>query len=154
MAHLKDRAKTLNADQIYILHNHPTGDPKPSAADIQVTRYLCDAVPEIVGHVVINSGKFSLIGPDGQVEILPLENLPAGWKDPILQPSKPHEALNEHVNSAQKIAGWAKALTKDRGLPVLDISWSRIAGPRPSGNIGFGLGRCGLDAREDAREVA
>ena len=73
----------------------------------------------MVGHVVINSGKFSIIGPDGQVEILPLENLPDGWKDPILQPSKPHEALNEQVNSTQKIAGWAKALTKDRGLPVL-----------------------------------
>ena len=69
--------------------------------------------------MVINSGKFSIVGPDGQVEILPLENLPDGWKDPILQPSKPHEALNEQVNSTQKIAGWAKALTKDRGLPVL-----------------------------------
>ena len=119
VAHLKDRAKALDADQIYSLHNHPTGDPKPSAADIQVTRYLCDVIPEMVGHVVINSGKFSIVGPDGQVEILPLENLPDGWKDPILQPSKPHEALNEQVNSTQKIAGWAKALTKDRGLPVL-----------------------------------
>ncbi len=119
LAHLKDRAKVLGADQIYILHNHPTGDPKPSAADIEVTRYLCKAVPEIVGHVVINSGKFSIIGPAGQFEILPLENLPDEWKDPILQPSKPHEALNDQVNSSQKIAGWAKALTKDRGLPVL-----------------------------------
>ena len=119
VAHLKDRAKALDVDQIYSLHNHPTGDPKPSAADIQVTRYLCDEIPEMVGHVVINSGKFSFIEPDGQVEILPLENLPDGWKDPILQPSKPHEALNEQVNSTQKIAGWAKALTKDRGLPVL-----------------------------------
>ena len=153
VAHLKDRAKALDADQIYSLHNHPTGDPKPSAADIQVTRYLCDEIPEMVGHVVINSGKFSIVGPDGQVEILPLENLPDGWKDPILQPSKPHEALNEQVNSTQKIAGWAKALTKDRGLPCVDISWSRVAGPRPSGNIGLGLGRCGLDAREDTREA-
>ncbi len=119
LAHLKDRAKVLGADQIYILHNHPTGNPKPSAADIEVTRYLCKAVPEIVGHVVINSGKFSIIGPAGQFEILPLENLPDEWKDPILQPSKPHEALNDQANSSQKIAGWAKALTKDRGLPVL-----------------------------------
>ena len=117
--HLKDRTKALDADQIYALHNHPTGDPKPSAADVEVTRYLCKVIPEIVGHVVINSGKYSIIGPDGQFEILPLENLPDGWKDPILQPSKPHEALNDQVNSAQKIAGWAKALTKDRGLPVL-----------------------------------
>jgi antirestriction protein ArdC/phage/plasmid primase-like uncharacterized protein/predicted RNA methylase len=119
VGHLRDRSKALDADQIYALHNHPTGDPKPSAADVQVTRYLCKVIPEMVGHVVINSGKYSLIGPDGQFEILPLENLPDGWKDPILQPSKPHEALNDQVNSAQKIAGWAKALTKDRGLPVL-----------------------------------
>jgi antirestriction protein ArdC/phage/plasmid primase-like uncharacterized protein/predicted ABC-type ATPase/proteasome lid subunit RPN8/RPN11/predicted RNA methylase len=119
MEHLKDRTKALDADQIYTLHNHPTGDPKPSAADVEVTRYLCKVIPEIVGHVVINSGKYSIIGPDGQFEILPLTNLPDGWKDPILQPSKPHEALNDQLNSAQKIAGWAKALTKDRGLPVL-----------------------------------
>lgn len=29
------------------LHNHPSGDPKPSAADIAITREIADAVSTI-----------------------------------------------------------------------------------------------------------
>ena len=47
---------------IVLVHNHPSGDPEPSAEDVEVTRRLC-AVGELVGirvldHVVIGDGRY------------------------------------------------------------------------------------------------
>lgn len=45
------------ASAIIVAHNHPSGDPSPSAADIRVTRQLNEAAKimdiEILDHVVI-----------------------------------------------------------------------------------------------------
>jgi len=47
------------AAAIVLMHNHPSGDPTPSAADLQVTRKLVDAGKllgiELVDHVVVGS---------------------------------------------------------------------------------------------------
>jgi DNA repair protein RadC len=37
------RALTLNATAIVLLHNHPSGDPRPSRDDIEITRQVVDA---------------------------------------------------------------------------------------------------------------
>ena len=37
------RAMDLGAAAIIVVHNHPSGDPKPSRADIDITRLLADA---------------------------------------------------------------------------------------------------------------
>jgi len=48
-----------SAASVILAHNHPTGDPTPSTADIQVTRQLRDASRavdiEILDHVIILS---------------------------------------------------------------------------------------------------
>ena len=48
---------------IVIIHNHPSGDPTPSEADVKVTRDLIRAGQllklELVDHVVIGNGKHS-----------------------------------------------------------------------------------------------
>jgi DNA repair protein RadC len=48
---------------IVVIHNHPSGDPTPSEADIKVTRDLIRAGQllklELVDHVVIGNGKHS-----------------------------------------------------------------------------------------------
>lgn len=58
-------ANDLGADSIAILHNHPSGDPGPSQADIYITdlyeEALFDHGVEFFGHVVIDTDKFSLI---------------------------------------------------------------------------------------------
>ncbi len=54
------RALTLNAGAIIAVHNHPSGDPKPSRADIEMTRELKAAAKaleiELHDHVVIGHG--------------------------------------------------------------------------------------------------
>ena len=54
------RALILNASALIVVHNHPSGDPKPSREDIQTTRELkaaADALEvELHDHVVIGHG--------------------------------------------------------------------------------------------------
>jgi DNA repair protein RadC len=51
-----------SAASMILLHNHPSGDPTPSAEDISITRRLVDAA-EIMGvhildHIVMGEGRF------------------------------------------------------------------------------------------------
>jgi DNA repair protein RadC len=54
------RALILNASALVVAHNHPSGDPKPSRADIEMTRDLKAAAKaleiELHDHVVIGHG--------------------------------------------------------------------------------------------------
>jgi DNA repair protein RadC len=54
------RALILNASALIVVHNHPSGDPKPSREDIQTTRELKAAAGaleiELHDHVVIGHG--------------------------------------------------------------------------------------------------
>ncbi|MEO0819502.1 MAG: DNA repair protein RadC [Pseudomonadota bacterium] len=51
------RALALNASALILVHNHPSGDPTPSAADIEMTREIEDALTTLGlvlhDHVVI-----------------------------------------------------------------------------------------------------
>lgn len=55
------RALILNASALIVVHNHPSGDPKPSSDDIEMTRELKSAANalevELHDHVVIGHGK-------------------------------------------------------------------------------------------------
>jgi len=48
-----------SAASVILAHNHPSGDPTPSSADIQVTRQLREASRavdiEILDHVIVGS---------------------------------------------------------------------------------------------------
>ncbi len=54
------RALILNASALILVHNHPSGDPKPSRDDIEMTRELKAAAKsleiELHDHVVIGHG--------------------------------------------------------------------------------------------------
>jgi DNA repair protein RadC len=55
------RALILNASALIVVHNHPSGDPKPSRDDIETTRELKAAANalelELHDHIVIGHGK-------------------------------------------------------------------------------------------------
>jgi DNA repair protein RadC len=61
------RALELSATAVILVHNHPSGDPKPSRADIEMTKTLADiASPlgiEIHDHIIVGrDGHASLKG--------------------------------------------------------------------------------------------
>jgi DNA repair protein RadC len=53
-------AVRVSAAAIVVVHNHPSGDPTPSGADIQLTRRLAKAGDvlgiELLDHVIIGDG--------------------------------------------------------------------------------------------------
>lgn len=54
------RALELNASALLMVHNHPSGDPKPSRADIEMTRKVKDAAAAVGitlhDHVIVSRG--------------------------------------------------------------------------------------------------
>jgi DNA repair protein RadC len=55
------RALDLGASAIILVHNHPSGDPTPSKADIEMTREVANAARlmgiEVHDHLIIGRGK-------------------------------------------------------------------------------------------------
>ncbi len=118
--HLKERIEVLGATSVYMVHNHPNGNPEPSDADIWASAAVAMSIPQYRGHIIINSGKYGYIDNTASnpvVKVLP--KLPGDWVDPILQPSVPHELLGRPAESVENIAAWAKTLMLNRDAPVL-----------------------------------
>ena len=50
-----------SASALIVAHNHPSGDPAPSAADVQITRVLRDAAKiidiDLLDHVIVGDAK-------------------------------------------------------------------------------------------------
>jgi hypothetical protein len=67
MASIILRAKRLKAKEVYLTHNHPSGDPTPSTEDLD-TALMFDRMAEKlypgvkVKHIVINHNKYASIG--------------------------------------------------------------------------------------------
>ncbi|MEO1092047.1 MAG: DNA repair protein RadC [Pseudomonadota bacterium] len=55
------RAMELNATAVILVHNHPTGDPTPSDADVTMTRMVAEALAAIdvtvYDHVIVGKGR-------------------------------------------------------------------------------------------------
>lgn len=55
------RALELDASAIILTHNHPSGDPTPSSADISITRQIVEALTPlriaVHDHVITGAGK-------------------------------------------------------------------------------------------------
>ncbi len=55
------RALELRASAVIMAHNHPSGDPTPSKADIDMTRRVAKALSaveiELLDHIVVGAGK-------------------------------------------------------------------------------------------------
>jgi DNA repair protein RadC len=56
---------------ILIVHNHPTGDPEPSAEDVELTRRFvkcCELIGiDFVDHVIIGDGAFKSLKNSGLI---------------------------------------------------------------------------------------
>ena len=68
-----------NASQVIVLHNHPSGDPSPSAEDIEMTRLLI-----IAGSIIGIRLTDSIIIGDGTYVSM-RERFGTEWKDPSLR---------------------------------------------------------------------
>lgn len=60
-----------NADSVILAHNHPSGDPKPSDGDVEVTKRVIEAGRmlgiEVRDHVIIGDGEFFSLREKGLI---------------------------------------------------------------------------------------
>ena len=101
--------RKTGADKFYYIHNHPSGNPKPSAEDIQVTKQILDIKNRtneraFAGHVVLDHNKYAVIDESLRVGEFRLKN-----KTPMTfeAPEKTHPALGitiSHPNDTSRIA--------------------------------------------------
>ncbi|MDC0345006.1 DNA repair protein RadC [Alphaproteobacteria bacterium] len=65
------RALDLGATGLILVHNHPTGDPTPSAADIAVTRNIQEAAKHlnirVLDHLIIGKGRHISLKAQGMM---------------------------------------------------------------------------------------
>ncbi len=62
-------AVELAASSVVVAHNHPSGDPSPSEADVEVTRRLASAGRvlgvHLVDHLVLGQGRYVSLAQEG-----------------------------------------------------------------------------------------
>ena len=120
-----ERMKRLGADGYYMLHNHPSGLPNPSRADVSLTDRMAKAVPGFRAHVVINHGKFSSFtveGNVGTVEDHEIQNL-----DFRAERAMDHPLIGQPVGNAADLALMAKQLEQSKET-VTVIFTKRVSG--------------------------
>lgn len=117
------RMQRLGADGYYLLHNHTAGDPRPSANDVALTRFLGRTVPGLRGHVVINSGKFAVIDAQGRPGPLGrpmLRDLPEEFRqERLLTPEIAHAQLTRRIERPEDLLGMAESLRTPENFVVL-----------------------------------
>jgi hypothetical protein len=106
IANLKKEIAETGADEVWFLHNHPSGNVKISDDDRASTTLLIGAIPEAKGHIIIDHTEYSLLDADGyEHEYL---ELPNEVPDLIHEPLIPHEGLAKELPDIGEIAAWGK----------------------------------------------
>lgn len=111
VARLQELLRKSGADGYYILHNHPSGDPTPSRADLDMTEDLAELVPGMRAHVVINSNRYSTITPPQGPGPVVAETLTKYFgEDKLLQASKPMAVLGRAIGKPDDLVSVGKSL--------------------------------------------
>lgn len=130
----KDEMARTEADGYYILHNHPSGNPAPSGADLSVTEHLAGQVPGMRAHVVINSNKYAVIDPGvlksairGEVSTRDMVSERDFGEDQLLKASKPAAVLGATINGPDALVGIGKSMQKP--------GWVTLVGTDSGGRV-------------------
>lgn len=119
IASMKQTMADTGADGYYLLHNHPSGDPKPSPADMNVTRGLARSIPGFRSHIVINSNKYAEITPNQSgVNVAKVSELSTG-DDKLIAASTPHDVLGRTIEKGGDLVALGKELQKPGWITVI-----------------------------------
>jgi len=127
------------------LHNHPSGDPAPSHADMRHAEYLAKTYPEYAGAVIINHEQGSTIERDGTIKRI---RRAATFidPDPLLQAGVDanaywgNAAYGNDTYKGPYLVGTASALA-DLGKAVMDKNWMGTPSASPLLVLVDGRGR-------------
>lgn len=110
-----------DVDGVYLLHNHPSGNPTPSKDDVlandKVTAALKAIGKEVYGHVVINTTKYGLIQGGKETtqnmpeDIMPGSNKVVKYKKYLEWQNNPTESVN--ITKPGEVVDLMKGLTSN-----------------------------------------
>jgi hypothetical protein len=111
---IQNRIARLGADGVYLIHNHPSGNPMPSKEDRVLTMGWAERLPQLKGHVVINSGAYSVITPTGDISEHRITTSEA-----IHEHSKPHAILGHRISGPDDLMRIGKQMTEPGGVTII-----------------------------------
>jgi proteasome lid subunit RPN8/RPN11 len=124
IAWMQSQMDAVDADGYYLLHNHPSGDPTPSDADLSVTNWIKSRVDGFMGHVVINSNKYAVLSDDAQ-EGLKQQIIHKDFgSDKLLKPSINNPVLGKQISDYADIATIGKSLQKEGWATIIGVDAS------------------------------
>ena len=158
-ADIRANLERFRADGFYLMHNHPSGNPQPSEADLRLTARIAKANPNtFVAHVVIDHNEYAEIWPGDDVRIKQAPEL-AGI-DFKSRPELEHQLLGVSVAKPKEVAMLAKALQIPGGHATVVLTDARsrvqLIVDLPAGLLDTskrGIGRLKLVMRRAARET-
>ncbi|CAN7467799.1 PLxRFG domain-containing protein [Variovorax sp. LjRoot175] len=130
-----DQMEAVGADGYYLLHNHPSGDPTPSQADLNVTENVAREVPGLLAHVVINSNKYAVIDLRDSGSAKSVVTTREFGEDRLLQASKPAAVLGAKILSTEALAVVAKSMQKPGWITLVgtdSMGGVRVVAEAPS----------------------
>jgi hypothetical protein len=85
---IREHMSKVGADGYYLMHNHPSGSPLPSDADLSSTGAAENNVEGFLGHVIVNEKKYVSIDPGGE------------WVERSIEKLKPEYDMSKPAKSA------------------------------------------------------
>lgn len=126
---LSERMKRLGASKVYLLHNHPSGNPAPSTDDVTVTNYYLSMLGNtFAGHIILNHNKAALIDANiiayGVRNNIPIEKLADEIKLHSYSSSETSYdvASGNHIDSPEEAERYALSMLGNRSGGSLIIT--------------------------------
>lgn len=118
---MRRRMERLGAQGYWLLHNHPSGKPEPSRQDLEATGALAQLLPGFRGHVVIDSGRYTVIASTAAGRGLfrvQTRDLPGG-QERLLRPSVENPVLGRRIDTPEDIADVGREIASPEGWVTL-----------------------------------
>ncbi len=114
---IQRRMERLGADGFYMVHNHPTGDVLPSAADTNETMRFAQNLPGFRGHIILDHTKYSVLDESGVTGIY---DIPEDYQNPLYYETETF-LIGTKVRNSDEVAAFFDHLNPapERSLLVL-----------------------------------
>lgn len=123
-AWVQNQMNRVEADGYWLQHNHPSGLPTPSDADMNLTKAFARAVPGLRAHIVINHNAFAVIDDQGRYT---MEKRDMGAKN-LHEPALPHELLGREIRGPDMVANLAWKVQRTEWITLLAQSLRGVQG--------------------------